>query len=1182
MGALLVAFISCFVQPVAAQEYRGTVRGVVTDPTHAVVPGAKVTLLNINTNVERTVRTDSGGFYLFDFVIPGTYRVTVEAAGFQKYVQENVIVQVKGDVTVDAMLALGAVTQTVDVTTAVTQVEFNTSTISTTLSNTNLKELPMLGLSPWTMALLDPATVDQYWDTTHRYPYYMMAAGETDVGGPTASKVELLLDGTSVNVSERGSYTPPMDAVQEMVVQKNTTDAEYGFSAGATFNLSLKSGTNAVHGSAYDYGRNPDTDALANRIDRSPSIYRQNSWGGTIGHPIIKNKLFNFFSYEQWIFTNPNSREETMPTAAEKTGDFSQALTPEGAMRVIYDPTSTVFNPVTDTVARTPISCNGVANVICPNRIDPTAALLMPYIWGPNATPDDPSGLNNLKVTYAWWTHYWNISDRGDWNINDHWRFFARFSKYQTRLDNSNWSDNDSIGVPSDNGGIMDALNGAADMLWMVTPRTTVDFRYGATYTEDDYNSTIYKLKMKVACTGAPNQNCNAWQYLWPNNSWYQNVLSPPQGIYFPPFSWSGIGSAGTGVGSWWQCHERQHNPVVNVLHEAGKHQLKFGWELRYGYAEDYALDGDGALNFNAVDTGSTFLSNFNPAESGDMWASSLLGVVDSGVATIEPYINIQTQQWAFYAQDDYKLNGRVTLNLGLRWERELAPNEAHNELVRTMDMTQAIPQLQGMTIWGPQQLAALPANAASLQNMVYSFTGAMVRVGPGHSRMFDTPWTNFLPRAGIAIRLNDKTALRMGYGRYMAPWQTMYYESLFLPLNGYSQVTSNLGPLEGLPRSYVSDPFPTGGAYPNPVQLPAGSSLGPYQDLGNAIGGTYSSPGFPNSADMKTQMNDRFNFTLQRQEPSQILAAATFYMMFSHQLQPMLQSNYYNIDQMDPMLAYEYKGLTAESVPNPFYNLLPANIMPGMLRTEQTVPLSQLLIPYPQYLGLTQMAWPGYSDHYYGLSLSANRPMFKGYTFMAAYNYSHEFASQYYNDIAYYNNNLQLFDRGLPRHTIRIYGTYELPFGKGRQFMSHAPKVVDAILGGWSTSQILWWRSGDLNMFGADQLVCNPTQNIPSGSWFNGNCLQVLPAYTIRTNPLYYEGLRGPKYWELDSTLVKTFKLTERVSLEFRAEAYNLTNSFMPSDPDTTPQDGTTGLSTWVATGNYGRQMQFNLHLSF
>jgi hypothetical protein len=488
MGTLLrVAFITCLVQPLGAQESRGTVRGGVTDPSHAVVPGAKVTLRNTHTGVERSEQTDSSSFYLFDFVIPGTYRVTVDATGFRKFVHENVVVQTAGDVTVDVVLTLGVLTQTVEVTAAVGQVEFNTSNMTTTVQQSFLKDLPVLARSPFSLAMLDAGVVNQYYDMAHRLPFYMWGNGGMDIGGPTGGKNEQIIDGTRTDMTARGSYNAPMDAVQEVVVQQNIPDAEHGFSAGGAINISMKSGSNDIHGSVYYMGRQPDLNALSNRVTRAPDIVKQSIYGFTVGNPIVKNKLFNFFVFEHWYATQPNTLYETMPTDAEKAGDFSGALQNDGvSLRTIYDPSSTVFNPVTDTVTRTPISCSGLANVICPQNINPTAKVLMPYIWGPNTTPDTPDGANNLKVTYPNWTKYWNWSDRSDWNINDKWRMFARFSKFQTRLNNANWSDNDSIAnLPA--GGIMDALNAMADVLYMANPRTTLDIRLGVGYTEDDY-----------------------------------------------------------------------------------------------------------------------------------------------------------------------------------------------------------------------------------------------------------------------------------------------------------------------------------------------------------------------------------------------------------------------------------------------------------------------------------------------------------------------------------------------------------------------------------------------------------------------------------------------------------------------------------------------------------------------
>jgi hypothetical protein len=411
--AVCAAILTAFTGVVFAQDFRARVQGIVTDPSQAAVVGASVTLKNINTGVESVKQTDSSGRYLFDFVQPGTYNVIAQAAGFQKHVQENVTVMTAGDVTVNASLKVGGVSETVNVTEEVSTVEFNTSTMTTTVQGAMLRDLPVLARNPFTLALLNPAVVNQYWDVAHRLPFYMWSNGGMDIGGPTGGKNEQLLDGTTLNISARGSYNLPMDAVQELTVQQNAPDSEYGFSAGGSMNLSMKSGTNGIHGSAYFFGRNPDTDALANRITRDVAVIRQDIWGAAVGHPIIKNKLFNFFAYEQWKATQPSSQRETMPTAAEKTGDFSQALTPQGTQQVIYDPLTTVFNAATGTATRQPFA----GNIIPSTRIDPTASKLMSYLWAPNNPGNDPSGLNNFQKTYGWWTKYWNISDRGDYTL---------------------------------------------------------------------------------------------------------------------------------------------------------------------------------------------------------------------------------------------------------------------------------------------------------------------------------------------------------------------------------------------------------------------------------------------------------------------------------------------------------------------------------------------------------------------------------------------------------------------------------------------------------------------------------------------------------------------------------------------------------------------------------------------
>src|SRR5579864_1975788 len=511
----VVLCLALLVSVATAQEYRGRVQGIVADPSQGAVAGATVTLRNVNTGIESVRQTDPTGHYLFDLVQPGTYTVSMQAPGFQRFVQEGVTVLTGGDVTVNATLTVGSVTETVSVTEQVSSVEFNTSSMTTTVQGVMLEDIPVLARNPFTLALLNPAVVNQYWDIAHRNPFYMWSNGGLDIGGATGGKNEQLLDGTPLNISARGSYNLPMDAVQELAVQQNAMDSEMGFSAGGTLNLSQKSGTNEYHGSVYYFGRNPAMNALANRITRDPNIVRENIFGGAIGHPIIKNKLFNFFVYEKWQVTQPASKEQTMPTDAEKNGDFSHQLTPQGNLQTIFDPFTTKFDPTTSTVTRMPFA----NNVISQNRISPAAKLLMADLWAPNNPGDDLSGLNNFKKAYSWWEKYYNFSDRVDYNLNDHWRVFGRFSKFETRLDNNNWGG--TIAVPSDNGGIMDAMNASMDVLWMISPQTTVNLRFGSSYDEDDYASGWAQVPQ------------SEWASLWPGG-WYKNVLQPSQGVYYP------------------------------------------------------------------------------------------------------------------------------------------------------------------------------------------------------------------------------------------------------------------------------------------------------------------------------------------------------------------------------------------------------------------------------------------------------------------------------------------------------------------------------------------------------------------------------------------------------------------------------------------------------------------------
>ncbi|MCC6860431.1 MAG: TonB-dependent receptor, partial [Bryobacterales bacterium] len=763
-------------QPAGAQDYRARVQGSVLDQSEAAVVGAKVTLLNVNTGVETNRPSDATGHFLFDYVPPGTYTVKVEMAGFAPFTQENITVLTRGDVTVNAKLAISGVTQTVNVSEVALTLETNTTTMAQTVTGKMLGDLPVLARNPFTLVLLDPAVVNKYWDVSHRNPFYMQAANGVDIGGNTGGRNDLLLDGVPIGVDSRGSYAPNMDAVQEVSIQQNSVDAEFGFSAGGNMSVSMKSGTNDYHGTVYYFGRRPKLNALANRYTRSVNVVKQDMYGLTAGGPIAKNKLFTFFSYEKWKATQPREGSRTLPTDLERLGDFSQSKNGVGGLRTIYDPWSTKFDPVTSTATRTPFA----GNIIPANRIDPSSKIIMGDIWKPNGPGDDITGINNYKITYPWWTNYYNFSNRTDWNASEKFRMYARYSYYRTRLDNLNYAD--SPAVPSDNGGLMDSMNAAADGVYTLNPSTVLNFRFGTTYLEDDYDSEW----AKVGEAGL--------EKVWPGNPWYKSYIQGIPAIYYPSTSISG--KAGFGKGSTWFYRPRKYSMSATGAKDHGRHYMKTGLAFRYSYGT--SLNPNLMNNyFYPTYTANTFISP-NTNLSGDAWATFLLGAIDnnSDARFITPQ-NIIRKQWGIFFQDDFKLTRRITLNLGLRYEYETAPIEELDRMSRYLDLTQPIPEMQA-------NVPVMPAAVTAIRTSAPIYNGAWVYTDSENRALYKAPKDIFLPRVGLAIRVNERTALRIGYARYAIPMVNAIGSSWYIPADGYNALSNPLPSLEGIPQAVL------------------------------------------------------------------------------------------------------------------------------------------------------------------------------------------------------------------------------------------------------------------------------------------------------------------------------------------------------------------------------------------
>ncbi|MGH9629222.1 MAG: carboxypeptidase regulatory-like domain-containing protein, partial [Bryobacteraceae bacterium] len=1085
-----------------AQDYRARVQGVVTDASDASVPGAKITLLNNETGISATRDAGPNGAFLFDNVEPGTYTITAEFAGFARQVQENVLVQTRGDVTANFALQPGATVETVTVTASAVTLQFNTTTRELTVDRKMLMDLPVKARNPFTLALLDPAVVNRYF--AERNPFFMWSSSTMDVGGNTSQKNDLLLDGAPIQIGPKGSYSPPMDAVQEFSVQQNSVDAEFGHSAGGTLSVSTKSGTNEIHGTAYYFGRNPALNAVLNPTNRTRNFVRNHIWGGTVGAPIIKNKLFTFFTYEGWRTKEPRDAVRTMPTDLERIGDFSRSLNRSGGLRTIYDPTTTVLNVGTNTATRQPFP----NNIIPQSRIDPTAARIMQDFWGPNNPGDDLAGSNNFRVSYPWPMKNANFSSRTDWNISDRMKVFGRYSQFKTTLDQGNYTPTNSQAMPNDNGGIMNSRNIAGDFVYTMSERTVLNLRGSYSMLEDDYSAPEYAVGEEGLAE------------FWPNNPWYAPYVTDMPLIYYPNIIINGATSSSYGKGSYWYQHPHHYAASGKVSQVRGSHYLKAGAEYRYHVGIGIFPN---LMNFNFYpdSTANTYLSP-NTALSGDAHASFLLGVLDRLSATSQSFargVPFQTMRSPFigmFIHDDWKISRRVTLNLGLRYEWESGPYDDRDIFSRFLDLSAPNEAIQD----------APPEIPADLQGLsTPTFNGAWVFTDSDNRKPFVTQKNIFLPRIGVAIRVNDKTAVNVGFARYAVPVTVGQGTTSANTLaacqwcTGFSQVSNPLPFVEGRPQAYLSNPFPNDS---NPLQLPIGKSLGPYTLVGNAANWA--------NQDYKQQINDRVNFTIMREIPGQFKVDATWFMNIGRNV-PHNQ----RINLADPNLSYTYKAQLSQNIPNPFRNYLTTDVFPGDLRNPATVSRGSLLRPYPHYGELTVNNVSDWRARYQALQLRVQRTYAAGASVLFAYNYNQEREEWYFDELSEYNNEVFWRPSNNARHRATLAGTYELPVGKGKRFGANMHPVLNGVFGGWQLSGIYTYRSGEFLRFQnqmdfeGDPYIDNPGPE----KWFNTDAFKVPTPFTRRSNPWQFDGITGPIMWNLDGTVSKSFPIKERYQIE-------------------------------------------------
>jgi hypothetical protein len=1128
------------------QQIAATLGGTVTDQQGLAIPNATVTLSNAEHGFSRNFTTDASGNYSFTFLPAAVYVLQVTAPGFREYIQNGLNLEAGANAQQNVILVVGAVTQRIEITSEAPLVNTVNANVGSELAAGRIEDLPINWRSIISLSMLNSSVsnVAEGAPGTGTGGTADQDVSQLNFGGTFIDSAMIMVDGTYDSREDWGGdlYVPSVDAVEEFRIQTNTFTAQYGYSSGNIINIVTKSGSDKFHGDAYEFYRNAATDARGFFLKGAaqPSFTR-NQFGGTVGGPIRKKDTYFFGYYEGLRQAAAAVDTTTVPTAAERTGNFqvllgSSSVGTDALGRAIYagqlyNPfttraiTSGVVDPVSglkatstgyirDPIGASPSLLNPTAsntdNILPANFIDPIGSALANNYW-PLPTG---SGLSSNIAPVALQPEHSNEYEiRVDHNFSNNDRVFVRWArKWEVKTGTPFYYG------PTDPGG---------------PGLTNPNNRWSASASWTHVFSPSFAMNLNSGVNrhieGGVTQGAGFQQSTMGFPSWMNGYTEA-----FPEVTETGYAYLGaSGGNNNYITPQAPWTTSVDFTKQKGEHQLGFGFMHLW-----QPIDG-GHVGLTNLEFDQAWSGGPNPQKAtsgtGNSIADMIMGVGSYTLTnnTNYSFFPASTKHYFHtYVQDDWKVTRKLTLNPGVSWDIQTAQTERHN---------------------AQQEFNYTGTNPIST-SVGFTVPGFLVYNTASHRGLYNAPLTNFAPRMGLAYQLRDKLVFRAGYGVFFVP--NYYSRGGTL---GFSQattwVTSTNGGLNPSSTMAGNASLGLGPAFTTPTIAPGGAN-GALTLLGQAVSGINVNRPTPYLEQWMGGLQYAFS-------PASMLEVNYVGNYGVHEGPSSL-----NAGQLTPAEMALGTALNT-AVPNPFFGYITGS---ACGTSSATVVESQLLRPYPEFCGVSQTEPISGNSNYNALQANFRHRWRGGLDLNLSYTFS-KFMSEVEGDngtLAYtgysasfenpYNlrNERSVDTVDTPNAFVANYD-YELPMGRGKRFGGTWSRPLNGILGGWQTSGVLTARSGlplsieansnNSNSDGGFQRPnvvpgVSPKATNPSPAmWVNSAAYAEPAAYTFGNAPRLQSYFRGPRYFVWDAGVMKNWKLGETMKIQFRFEMFNCLN---------------------------------------